>query len=499
MGGTAFNVLDVVIILVYIVGVTAFGSLLGRRQKDARDYFLADRSIPWWAVCFSVVATETSVLTFISVPATAYTSDMWMVQLTVGYLIGRIGVAAILLPGYFRGDIATAYALLEQRFGLGTRRFASVTFMVTRALGSSIRLFATAIPIKIVTGLPYTWAILITGVVTLIYTYYGGLKAVVWVDVLQMFVFLFGAIAALWVVLHLTPGGWSTVVAAAAPAGKFKVIHLTGGFAQPPWILTGVVGGAFLSMASHGADHLIVQRLLAARNLGGARKAVIGSGIWIVAQFTLFLIVGISLFAYYHGRVFATSDEVLPRFIVEGLPAGVSGVVIAGIFSVAMSSEASALNSLASSLTHDIYAPLAHREGDEHGLMRAGKVFTLFWGAVLVGGAILFQFIHQGTPIVIIALQIASFTYGGLLGGFLLGLASKRAQQRDAILGIAVAIVVMAVWWAIQGGVPDWKLIPKVVDPLWFSLIGSAITVGVGVLSARLRGAGAGDRAPMRG
>ena len=164
-----------------------------------------------------------------------------------------------------------------------------------------------------------------------------------------------------------------------------------------------------------------------------------------------------------------------------------------------MSSEASALNSLASSLTHDIYAPLAHREGDEHGLMRAGKVFTLFWGAVLVGGAILFQFIHQGTPIVIIALQIASFTYGGLLGGFLLGLASKRAQQRDAILGIAVAIVVMAVWWAIQGGVPDWKLIPKVVDPLWFSLIGSAITVGVGVVSARLRGAGAGDRAPMRG
>ena len=497
MGGSAFNAVDVAIILVYIVGVTAFGSLLGRRQKDARDYFLADRSIPWWAVCFSVVATETSVLTFISVPATAYTSDMWMVQLTIGYLIGRIGVAAILLPGYFRGNITTAYALLEQRFGLATRRFASITFMVTRALGSSIRLFATAIPIKIVTGLPYTWAILITGVVTLIYTYYGGLKAVVWVDVLQMFVFIFGAIAALWVVLRLTPGGWSSVVAAAAPAGKFKVIHLTGGFAQPSWILTGVVGGAFLSMASHGADHLIVQRLLAARSLGGARKAVIGSGIWIVAQFTLFLIVGIALFAYYHGRVFATSDEVLPRFIVEGLPAGVSGVVIAGIFSVAMSSEASALNSLASSLTHDIYAPLAHREGDEHRLMRAGKVFTLFWGAVLVGGAILFQFVHQGTPIVIIALQIASFTYGGLLGGFLLGLASRRAQQRDAILGISVAITVMAVWWAIQGGVPAWKLIPKIVDPLWFSLIGSAITVGVGVLSARVRGAGA--RAPVRG
>lgn len=485
MPGTGvFNLLDVAIILVYILGVTAFGTLLGRRQKDARDYFLADHSIPWWAVCFSVVATETSVLTFISVPAAAYTGDMWMVQLTVGYLIGRITVAAILLPGYFRGELSTAYELLEKRFGLGTRRFASVTFMVTRALGSSIRLFATAIPIKIVTGLPYTWAILITGVVTLIYTYYGGLRAVVWVDVLQMFVFLFGALAALFMVMRLVPGGWDGVMALAAPAAKFKVVHLTGGFADPKWLLTGIVGGAFLSMASHGADHLIVQRLLAAPSLRGAQKAVIASGVWIVAQFTLFLIVGVALFAFYHGRVFATADEVLPRFIVEGLPAGVSGVVIAGIFSVAMSSEASALNSLASSLTHDIYAPLTHHEGDEVRLMRAGKLFTLLWGVVLVGGAVLFQFIKQGTPIVVVALQIASFTYGGLLGGFLLGLISRRAEQRDAITGMAVAIVIMASWWALQ----QWSVIPKVVDALWFSLVGSAITVIVGIVSARLRG-----------
>ena len=384
-----------------------------------------------------------------------------------------------------RGELATAYALLEKRFGLGTRRFASVTFMVTRALGSSIRLFATAIPIKIVTGLPYTWAILITGVVTLIYTYYGGLRAVVWVDVLQMFVFLFGALAALFMVMRLVPGGWDGVVALAAPAAKFKVVHLAGGFSDPKWLLTGIVGGAFLSMASHGADHLIVQRLLAAPSLRGAQKAVVASGIWIVAQFTLFLIVGVALFAFYHGRVFATADEVLPRFIVEGLPAGVSGIVIAGIFSVAMSSEASALNSLASSLTHDIYAPLTHHEGDEVRLMRAGKAFTLLWGVLLVGGAILFQFIKQDTPIVVVALQIASFTYGGLLGGFLLGLISRRAGQRDAITGMAVAIVVMGLWWALQ----QWHVIPKVVDALWFSLVGSAITVLVGTASARLRGA----------
>ncbi|HET9985106.1 MAG TPA: sodium:solute symporter [Longimicrobiales bacterium] len=476
--------LDIAIVVIYVIGVTAFGTWLGRRQKDARDYFLADRNIPWWAVCFSVVATETSVLTFISVPATAYTTDMWMLQLTFGYLLGRIVIAAVLLPGYFRGDFATAYQLLERRFGGSTRRFASITFMVTRALASSVRLFATAIPIKIVTGLPYTWAILITGVVTLVYTYYGGLRAVVWVDVIQMFIFLAGALGALFVLLELVPGGWDGFVAAAAPAHKLRVLHLDGGFANTNWFFTGAVGGAFLSMASHGADHLIVQRLLAAPSLRDARKAIVASGVWIMGQFALFLLVGIGLYAFYHGRPFAPADEVLPRFILEGLPAGVSGIVIAGIFSVAMSSEASALNSLASSLTHDIYAPLAGKVGDEHALMRAGRRFTLLWGVILVGGAILFQFMKQDTPIVIIALQIASFTYGGLLGGFLLGLLSKRARQPDAILGMAVAIVVMGAWWAAQ----QFQIIPKLVDPLWFSLIGSAITVGVGTLSAAVRG-----------
>jgi solute:Na+ symporter, SSS family len=489
-GMGSFSIFDIAIVAVYVIGVTAFGTILGRRQKHARDYFLADRSIPWWVICFSIVATETSVLTFISIPATGYTSDLWMVQLALGYLIGRIAIAAVLLPGYFRNEITTAYALLERRFGLHTRRFASVTFMVTRALASSVRLFAAAIPIKIITGLPYTWAILLTGVVTLIYTYYGGLKAVVWVDVVQMFVFLFGAFAALYVLLHAVPGGWSGFVAAAEPAHKLHVAHFGGGFADTKWILTGLLGGAFLSMASHGADHLIVQRLLAAPSLRDARKALIASGVWIVAQFTLFLIVGIGLFAYYNGQAFHPADEVLPRFILEGLPAGISGLVIAGIFSVAMSSEASALNSLASALAHDIYAPLTGKGDDEEAMMRAGRMFTLFWGVILIGGAILFQFMRQDTPIVIIALQIASFTYGGLLGGFLLGLISKRADQADAIGGMATAIVVMGAWWALQ----QFKVVPRVIDPLWFSLIGSVLTVGVGIASSRIRGSMGGNR-----
>ena len=478
-----FTTLDWFTVAAYILGVTALGLWLGGKQRDARDYFLGGKSIPWWAVCFSVVATETSALTFISVPATAYTSDMWMLQLAGGYMIGRVVVAYLLLPGYFTGEMATAYALLERRFGLGTRRFASSIFMVTRALADGVRIFATAIPIKLITGLPYWQAIGITGLFTLVYTYFGGLRAVIWVDVVQMFIYIFGGIAALVVLLANLPEGWASITAAADAADKLRVLHFDGGFADPRWILTGLVGGAFLSMASHGADHIIVQRLLSAPSLRDSRRALIWSGIIVFAQFALFLVVGLGLHAFYIGEQFASPDEIFPRFIVEQLPPGVSGLVIAGILAAAMSTVASSLNSLASSTTLDIYGPLSGRRDDQQHLMRAGKVFTLVWGAILMGGAMMFQLLQQGTPVVVIALQIASFTYGGLLGGFLLGVLDRRARQRDAILGMGTAIVTMTLLWAAQ----QFGLIPKLVDTLWFAMIGSAITLAVGGASARLR------------
>src|SRR5688572_4976063 len=284
---TAFTALDLIVLITYIVGVTAFGTWLGTRQKDARDYFLADRSIPWWAVCFSVVATETSALTFISVPATAYNTDLWMLQLAIGYMIGRLVVSAVLLPAYFRGELTTAYALLGRRFGLDTRRFTSIIFMVTRALADGVRVFATAIPIKLITGLPYWQAILITGVFTLVYTYYGGLSAVVWVDVIQMFIYIFGGLAAPYGLLQVVPDGWAGIVSAAQAGDKFRIVHLEGGFASSRWLLTGLLGGAFLSAASHGVDHIIVQRLLASPSLADARKALITSGVIVIAQFAL--------------------------------------------------------------------------------------------------------------------------------------------------------------------------------------------------------------------
>jgi SSS family solute:Na+ symporter len=474
------SALDVAVILAYVAFVSVLGGVLGRRQKDASDYFLADRAIPWWAACFSVVATETSALTVISVPATAYTGDLWMLQLAAGYLVGRIAVAWFLLPRYFRGEIATAYVLLERRFGAGTRRFASLVFLATRVLADAVRIFATAIPLAVIAGIPVWQSIVAIGVFTLLYSYYGGLRAVVWVDVAQMFIYIVGGLAVLRVLMILMPGGWEGFIQEASATEKLRVLHLDGGFANANWVFTGLVGGAFLTMASHGADHLIVQRLLASPSLRDARRALVGSGVLVLLQFALFLVIGAGLWVYYGGREFPQPDAVFPTFAMNHLPSGIAGLVVAAILAAAMSSS---LNALAAVSVHDLYVPLTGRGGEEH-LLRVGKRFTLLWGVVMIAVSLAFQLVAAGTPLVVIALQIASFTYGGLLGGFLLGLISRRADGRDALTGMGIAVAAMAVLWAVQ----QFGVIPRVVDTLWFALIGSTITVIVGELSARIRG-----------
>jgi SSS family transporter len=483
---TDLRTLDAVVVAVYILGVIAAGFAFAGRRQTARDYFLGGRGLPWWAICFSIVATETSALTVISLPATAYQADYWFIQLGIGYLAGRISVAALLLPRYFDGELITAYALLETRFGTVTRRFASLIFMATRTLADSVRMFAAAIPVRLITGVEYWQAIVVTGVITAGYTWVGGLRAVIWVDVVQLGIYMLGGVAALVTLLRLVPGGWAGVTAAAASDDKFAILHLDGGMADPQWILTGLAGGAFLSMASHGVDHLTVQRLLAGRNLRDAQKAIIGSGLAVLAQFALFLVVGTGLYAHYGGQTFATPDEIFPRFIIESLAPGLAGLVIAGILAAMMSTVSSSLNSLSSALANDVIGPLKGRTADDAWMVRLGRRLTLFWAAVLIGGALLFQLVRQGTPIIVIALQIASFTYGGLLGGFLLGIISRKATERDALTGMVTAIAIMGALWGAQ----QFAVMPRVVDTLWFALIGSAITVLTGVVSATIRPSG---------
>jgi SSS family solute:Na+ symporter len=494
--------LDFLVIAAYLAGTTWLGIWVGRRQRDAKDYFVAGREIPWWAVMFSVVASETSALTFISIPGLAYTTNLGFLQVATGYLLGRIVVAYVLLPRYYQGELVTAYALLEQRFGLATRRFTSIVFMVTRALADSVRVFATAIPIALILNgalperLVMPVAMLILGTLTIIYTYRGGMRAVVWTEILQAAVYLIGGLSAIVLLGHLVPGGWSEIVTQASAAGKLRAIDFYTGFDRPHTIFAGLIGGAFLAMASHGADQLIVQRLLSSRSLNDARAAVIGSGVTVIFQFALFLMVGIGLWTLYQAQTFPTPDAIFPTFIIQRMPHGLVGLLLAAILAATMSTHSGAINSLAAAATHDIYLPLTGRSADDPRTLRVGKLFALAWGVVLTGGALLFPK-NQQTPVVVVALSIASFTYGGLLGGFFLGILWKRARQVDALVGMSVGIAVMAVvvfakrfsaLLACSTPAQDWACsalatLGTIAWP-WYVLIGTTVTLLVGMLAS---------------
>lgn len=489
-----FTALDFLVVIAYLAGTTALGLWIGRRQRSANDYFIAERTIPWWAVMFSVVASETSALTFISIPGLAYIGNLGFLQVVAGYILGRIVVANVLLPRYYQGQLVTAYALLEKRFGLATRRFTSIVFMVTRGMADSVRVFATAIPIALILGgtlpqrLVMPAAILILGILTIIYTYKGGMKAVVWTELLQATVYILGGISAVVLLGNSVPGGWDTILDTASSMDKLRIIDTYMGFDRPHTVFAGLLGGAFLSMASHGADQLIVQRLLTARSLPDSKRALIGSGLVVFAQFTLFLMVGIGLFVFYQGRVFPASDAIFPTFILEQMPTGLIGLILAAILAATMSTHSGAINSLAAATTHDIYIPLSKKAPDDDATLRFGKLSALVWGIVLTGGALLFR--QQGTPVVVIALSIASFTYGALLGGFFLGWLWRRAIQRDAIIGMSVGIIVMSVVVFAKQLIPVFPgmagtltTLSKIAWP-WYVLIGTTVTVGTGILAS---------------
>jgi SSS family solute:Na+ symporter len=469
--------LDLAVMAAYFAAVLAVGAYFTGKQRDARDYFLGQRDIPWWPVMLSVVATETSALTVISIPGIAARGDLTFLQIPLGYLVGRIGVSIWLLPGYFRGEQETAYSRLETRFGPGTRKLASAVFMVIRALGDSVRVFATAIPLHIVTGLSVPWCVTIVAIVTLAYTFAGGIKAVIWVDAMQMALYVVAGAAAITAAASLA-GGFGQVFTEALDAGKLRVFDWEPSFSNVYTFWGGLIGGALLSAGSHGTDHLMVQRLMATRTLRDARRALVGSGILVIVQFALFLIVGTFIWAAGADNASLSGDEVFPSFVVDLLPAGLSGLVIAGIFAAAMSTVSSSLNSLASATTHDFYAPLTGVR-DPRKLLTVGRWTTVGWAAVLAGGALAFQSNDQ--PVVVLALSIASITYGGLLGTYILGGISARVKQADAVAAIVTASLAMLVVVLAKPGP-----FANLAWP-WYVPLGTIIAVGVGLGSSRLR------------
>lgn len=474
------NRIDLLIIAVYLAGITLFGLRFRKRQRTMRDYFLADRDIPWWAISLSIVAAETSTLTIISIPGLAYDSNLTFLQVVMGYVVGRVIISFVLLPQYFRGDLYTAYQLIEQRFGPALRTLTAGLFLLTRAAAEGVRVYAVSIVVSIALGTGEITSIAIISLLTLIYTFEGGLAAVIWTDVVQTFIYVGGTLVGLVTIVQLVPGGWDSAHALAASLHKFQVFDLSFfdraatahwpgvNFAKPYTLWAGIIGGAFFTTASHGTDQLIVQRLLAARNQHQSVLALLSSGVAILFQFGLFLFVGVMLFAYYQvpSATFGRADRIYPTFIVSRMPHGIAGLLIAAILAAAMSNLSAALNSLSSSSMMDFYFRF-RPEPIEAKRLRLARLVTVAWALVLFGLAVLA--LHRVGRVVEVGLQIAMVAYGALLGVFLLGVLTKRANQNGAIAGMMGGLAVELYLWR-------WSHVAFT----WWAAIGTCVTFAFG-------------------
>jgi solute:Na+ symporter, SSS family len=475
--------LDLAIVIVYLLGITALGMRFRRAQQRAasgdsaavgREYFLGGRTAPWWALAFSIVATETSTLTIIGTPAISYAANVTFIQLVIGYLIGRVLIVLLLLPGYFRGEFFTAYALIEKRFGEKMRAVAASTFLITRALAEGVRVSAIALVVSVVLGTSERLAVVIVIALTILYTFEGGMKAVIWTDVVQLLLYMTGSAVTLFVLLQRIPGGWSEVSQVAAAAGhKLQFLDFSLSIATKYTFWSGLIGGAFLTMASHGTDQTIVQRLLAAKNERDSRRALLTSGVIVLVQFTVFLLIGVLLFVFGQHWPLLTAgertDRILPLFLVREMPVGLAGLLLASIVAVAMSNASGSLNSLAASSVLD-FAKLRGRSTDAAKFLRLSRGMTLAWGVVLMA----FGLVKWG-PLLETGLTVASLPFGSLLGLFLLGTFDPGANARRALIGMFVGLAsVLGVL-----GLTN-------VAFTWYVLIGSSVTFVVGWVASRL-------------
>jgi solute:Na+ symporter, SSS family len=465
---------DLAIVIAYLLAVTALGIYFRRGQLGARDYFLGGRTAPWWALAFSIVATETSTLTIIGTPAISYASNLTFIQLVFGYLIGRALIVVLLLPGYFRGEFFTAYAVIEKRFGERMRAVAATTFLITRALAEGVRVSAIALVVSVVLGTSERIAVLVVIALTILYTFEGGMKAVIWTDVAQLLLYLAGSAVTLFTLLHRIPGGWSEVTQVAALAGhRLQVLDFSFHLATRYTFWSGLIGGAFLTMASHGTDQTIVQRLLAARDQRDSRKALLTSGIIVLVQFTVFLLIGVLLFVFaQHSPLLAPgerTDRILPLFLVREMPPGLAGLLLASILAVAMSNASGSLNSLAASSILD-FSRLRGHSANPDKFLRLSRRVTLLWGLVLMA----FGLVKWG-PLLETGLTVASLPFGSLLGLFLLGTLDREANARGALVGMFTGLAaILAVYRFTH------------VAFTWYVMIGALVTFFVGAAVSRI-------------
>lgn len=470
------QIIDGIIIVAYLIGITLFGLRFRKAQRSLRDYFLADRNIPWWAIALSIVAAETSTLTVVSTPGLAYGGNFGFLQVALGYVVGRIFLSLVFVPQYFRGEMFTAYQLIDRRFGATLHKITATVFLITRAAAEGVRVWAIAIVVHVVLGTGDVASVAVVLALTLVYTFEGGLAAVIWTDVVQLFIYVGGTIVGFFVLLHLVPGGWPAIHSAAAASAKLQVFDFSFTFAKPFTFWAGLIGGMFLTTATHGTDQLLVQRLLAARNRRDSQTALVTSGVIVLVQFALFLLMGASLWAFYRAfppaTPFAKTDYIFPTFIVDHMPRGISGLLIAAILAAAMSNLSAALNSLSSTSMVDFYLRVRPATTDEKRL-RLSRVATILWGIVLFALALASRY---GGSVLEKGLSIASVAYGGLLGVFLLGILTRRASQVGAIIGMLCGLALNVYIWG-------WR--PQIAWT-WYVTIGACTTFIIGYLASLL-------------
>jgi SSS family transporter len=473
------NGYDVAVIAVYLACVTAFGMHFKKKQSTIKGYFLAEKTIPWWAISLSIVAAETSTLTIISVPGMAYEQDFRFIQLVIGYMIGRVIISLLLIPHYFRGDLVTAYQLIERRFGQRLRSLTAGLFLLTRAASDGVRVFAIAIVVGIaLSGFLHGYsdlardvtAIAIVMILTLLYTFKGGMATVIWTDVVQLTVYMTGTIIGLFTIAHLFPGGWHAAFGMAAAAGKFHVFYFGWNFYAKYTFWSGVIGGAFLTTASHGTDQLIVMRLLASRSERYAKMALVASGVLVLFQFSLFLLIGALLFVMYKmlplAATFARPDAIYPTFVVNCMPHGISGLLVSAILAAAMSSLSASLYSLSSTTIIDFYSRFNPGVSEKR-RMFLSRMATIGWGIVLFGLAIVVR--QSGGKVLEIGLSIASVAYGSLLGVFMLGVLTRRASESGAMVGMLCGFSLNIFLWQFTR-----------VPYTWYVPLGSIATFAIG-------------------
>ena len=487
--------LDAAIVILYMLAVLAFGLWVGRGQRTSADYFLGSRSMPWGVLLLSIVATETSTVTFLSLPGipAAMNGNLTFLQIAIGYIVGRLLIIYVLLPIYFRRENFTAYEVLESRFGKLSRRLTSVLFLFTRNLSDALRLFLTALVLQIVLGLDLTVSVILLGLITIIYTLVGGARSVIWNDGIQFVIYMLGAAAAFTVIINHMPGGFPALLQFAEQTDKLRLFDFDFSLTKPGMTFwSGLVGGAFLTAATHGTDQLMVQRYLSAKNQRDASLSLGFSGFIVFLQFAVFLSIGIALAGFFtqmpgpNPMTDGHGDRLFAFFIVNYMPIGLVGLTLAAVFAAAMSTLSSSLNSSATALISDIWLPLRKQEVSQALQLRAGRIATAAFGILQITIATLVGAIGTTESTVFNVLKIAGFASGPVLGLFFLAVASPRVKQPAALMGFVVGVT----------GLSMLALGTDLYWP-WYAAVGSLLTWLSGVLIQLLTPAGlvSGDSA----